>query len=577
MADVADYLYYFMDTNDWGSPARLNGTVFAGANGTFNGDIAVGVYEYVRWDGTNLFLTPPPPLPSGKNGYDWFFETDSVVGFDYHRAEVDSGRPDIVSFSYWNLTAALDSVHVPVIDEWVYFHDWEAPIPGITEPVEDWNNLDGSEGIGHAVTGVGYYVGLDPDGAGPLPSADWIVCHDNIASTEKNVAVPFDPAVWKQTVRVAPGWQLIHYPGVYCPSVPDVDQPPAGSWSCATANYCAPVSAVNITGYWDSVVGYSNAVGVNAGFSPDTVADYLGYFMATNGNATANCGHTSRLNASGSGTYTTDIAPGLLDYVCWDSGHQLPPAPPPGLPASKTGYTWSTALDTTGGFAAYTAEIDKCLPPVVVFNYWNPQYAGLWFLDTASQDTMHLYHQGPPVANAQANSQEAPEEAWPCVLNPDSCDRATLRGHAVTGVGYAAAFDPDGTGPIASADWIICHDNWQSTRRNVMIEWTAWNATIAVDPTLPVHTTRCHCDRLRPLRAAVHSTPRGLVVVFASATPGTVRATLCDVAGRTVKELCARSSDSRILIPVHAVPPGVYSLRLSAPSGTRVNTVAVVR
>jgi hypothetical protein len=49
------------------------------------------------------------------------------------------------------------------------------------------------------------------------------------------------------------------------PNVPDVQQPPTGSLGNPTDNACAPVSAVNITQYWDVVMGHPNASNVNAG------------------------------------------------------------------------------------------------------------------------------------------------------------------------------------------------------------------------------------------------------------------------------------------------------------------------
>ncbi len=201
-ATVADYLFYFMDTDDWGSPSRMNGTVMSPAPGTYNGDIAVGVLEFARWDSVSLFTTPPPSLPAGKLGYDWITGVDSSVGFNWHAAEIDSGRPDIVSFGYWNplpsgFMAPDDSTGEPI-----EFYTWGEEVSESHDPPETYNGLDGSEGIGHAVSGVGYLRAADPDGPGPLPTTDWIICHDNWMITGINVAIPW--AHWKQTVSVEP-------------------------------------------------------------------------------------------------------------------------------------------------------------------------------------------------------------------------------------------------------------------------------------------------------------------------------------------------------------------------------------
>lgn len=104
------------------------------------------------------------------------------------------------------------------------------------------------------------------------------------------------------------------------PNVPDLQQPIAGSIGNPVNNACAPVSAANITLYWDSVYHHSNAFMVNDNTPPNAIADYLFYFMDTN-----NWGSPSRANGTGipfaasKGTYNIDIQPGFYEYVKWDS------------------------------------------------------------------------------------------------------------------------------------------------------------------------------------------------------------------------------------------------------------------
>jgi hypothetical protein len=73
----------------------------------------------------------------------------------------------------------------------IYFHDWGSTVTGSSDPEheEDWNFAPGEEGIGHAVTGVGYFRNIDPDNGGPLPYGDYIVVHDNWYDTPENVAI----------------------------------------------------------------------------------------------------------------------------------------------------------------------------------------------------------------------------------------------------------------------------------------------------------------------------------------------------------------------------------------------------
>jgi hypothetical protein len=246
--------------------------------------------------------------------------------------------------------------------------------------------------------------------------------------------------------------QPLPFTGIYCPQIPDNNQPPAGLWGCWVDNYCNPVSMVNITEYWDVVVGHPNAVGVNAGLPPPEVADYIGYYMATNGIANSQCGSPTRMNPNFPGTWPIDTEIGGFEYVRWDAANPFPPLPPPGLPPGKVGYLWTPFADFASGFPYYQSQIDSCLPPIVIFYYWNPLPTGVQLVDSLSGDIMDLFLQGPPIHNSGENNPENPEEYWPCAFDPDSCPDPELIGHAVTGVGYAANFDPDGPGPLPFTD-----------------------------------------------------------------------------------------------------------------------------
>ncbi len=293
---VVDYLYYFMDTDNWGSPARLNGTSaqYPPALGTYNVDIMPGFYEYVRWDATHPFTTPPPALPPGKNGYDWLFTTDYAAGFPYHVAEIDSGRPDIVCFQYWNPMPTGVVINEPGFGP-VDFFIWGPPRSSSMppEPIENWNFNSGPEGIGHAVTGVGYYSNFDPDGAGPLPQTDWIVCHDNWPTTPVNVAIPW--ANWKATVTANPGiieepdslyWKDFNGPQLPGGYMPDFDQMQDFNGDSLTEiAYCGPVAVAN--SFWWFQGKYPNRTIIDPLFYPQNPLGFielLAVLMKTNRN-----------------------------------------------------------------------------------------------------------------------------------------------------------------------------------------------------------------------------------------------------------------------------------------------------
>ena len=203
---AADYLYYFMDTDNWGSPTRMNGTAYPPAVGTYNNDILPGFLELVRWDAAHPFLTPPPNLPTAKLGFDWIFNADSLIGYGPHVAAINAGKPDIVCFKYWNPLPTGVFVNDPSGAR-IDFFQWGNQIQDWPNPVEHWNLNYFGEGIGHAVTGVGYFSNYDPDGPGPLPLTNWIVCHDNWQGTPTNVAIPWQN--WSFSVYADPGFSQI--------------------------------------------------------------------------------------------------------------------------------------------------------------------------------------------------------------------------------------------------------------------------------------------------------------------------------------------------------------------------------
>lgn len=267
--------------------------------------------------------------------------------------------------------------------------------------------------------------------------------------------------------------------GVYLSGVPDANQPPDTTLGGAQDNYCAPMSAINITGYWDTVFGHANAAGVNMGFTLKKAAKYMGYFMGTNGQ-----GSPARWNNPMSplpGTYPVDQDTGFCEYVRWDAAN-LFTTPPPTLPPSKRGYYWKfTYTDVTlpgvsvsDGFNFCTTEIDSGRPVKIDFSYWNPVPVGISYVDAVSGDTIFFYEWGDSVDYSDHPDHE---EDWNWELGQEGI------GHAVTGVGYFRTYDPDGAGgPLLPDDYIIVHDNWTDTAENVAIPFAYWNAAIAADP-----------------------------------------------------------------------------------------------
>jgi hypothetical protein len=259
--------------------------------------------------------------------------------------------------------------------------------------------------------------------------------------------------------------------GVLIANVPDTNQPPTNTLPTPNpTNFCAPIAMSNILEYWDDVANHANAQNVTAGLIPETVAEYLGWFMDTN-----NAGSAARANPGLPGTYDVDIAPGTLDFVRWDANYTPPPpgTPPFALPAGKLGYNWSVLkvcdISYNNTLNLYKIEINSGRPLVVSFDFWNPVDKGINYTDPQTGETINVFVWGDSISHSLPGN---PDETW------TSYDI----GHAVTGVGYILNWDPDGAGPITSADWVIVHDNWATTPENVAIPWQYWMCLFPVSP-----------------------------------------------------------------------------------------------
>jgi hypothetical protein len=127
---------------------------------------------------------------------------DPASSFNEVQFEINRNHTLILSFKHWNIAAAavggLPTVNTNM--EAGYggsYYTWDSPPSPGSPNAEDeqWNLSNTSTNLGHAVTAVGYIPAgdlLDPSQALQMPPTDWVVVHDNWASTPRNVIVPFD-------------------------------------------------------------------------------------------------------------------------------------------------------------------------------------------------------------------------------------------------------------------------------------------------------------------------------------------------------------------------------------------------
>jgi hypothetical protein len=265
----------------------------------------------------------------------------------------------------------------------------------------------------------------------------------------------------------------------YLRDVPDYSQPPMATLPSTTniSNYCAPFAALNIMEYWDRIMFHPYAKDLTAGIPGEEVAEYVGWFMDTNDN-----GDSIRWNGtafpSASGTYNVDQELGVMDYISFDSNNLN--GFPYLVPPLKKGYFWVVMPDYAPIFPMYVDQIDLGNPVKVDFLYWNIHPTGFYFYDSLfAADTIHFYAWGDPVPTSGIENESDPPEQWN--LEPGEAGI----GHAVTGVGYFMSYVPLAS-PDPPMDFLVVHDNWANTPKNLAIPWQNLSAMLSfILPTVP--------------------------------------------------------------------------------------------
>jgi hypothetical protein len=218
---VATDIGWYMDTNNLGA-AVGNGN--DGHMGTYIKDMHIGLANYLNtrsagWMAktqgrinTNVAYTTDP------NNYPAVMHPNPAAAFGEIVQEINANRTAIVSWTYWKLLPSAQTLNPAGQGEsnnGGTFYTWNTPptMPGFDPDGqgEYWNNNYYGDGLGHAVTAVGYIVAGDVDDKGPalgLGPTDWVIVHDNWGSTVRNVIVPFDSPAgfnrWAATTTAVP-------------------------------------------------------------------------------------------------------------------------------------------------------------------------------------------------------------------------------------------------------------------------------------------------------------------------------------------------------------------------------------
>jgi hypothetical protein len=203
-----------MDTNRGMLGGGGGGGYFFGDGahaGTFVKNIHVGLANYLNslyscldtnnasgwWDtGTEGIAFAGGLNPTGGVAQIQPNESHAFAEVEY---EINRDHTLIISFLHWNVLAAgaadlaTDSTNSEAQFGGSYYTN-STPTGSSNAEDEDWNEYNGDYGLGHAVTAVGYIPAndvLDPGMSLGLGPTDWVIVHDNWASTPRNVIVPY--------------------------------------------------------------------------------------------------------------------------------------------------------------------------------------------------------------------------------------------------------------------------------------------------------------------------------------------------------------------------------------------------
>lgn len=274
----------------------------------------------------------------------------------------------------------------------------------------------------------------------------------------------YGDSAWSNTVNI-----LIYAPKMIS-GVPDLNQPPTNTTGMPHANnFCAPIASMNVFEYWED---NGSAPNINDGLAGITASEYLGFFMDTN-----DFGSDSRSNQGLPGTVIIDMAAGISEYAKWEGSvpsmyKMLVPNNP--MPRKTSYPNWNSKTITADDISSaeawtqYKTEINNGNPPILTFNYWNPNPLNMSLAEA------QLHNWGRAISSSSAAIYDAPSEEWSWSGSPDS-----WLGHAVTGIGYIEDYDPDGLG---AKDWAIVHDNWSATPKVIGIPWANWMALTTSAP-----------------------------------------------------------------------------------------------
>ena len=181
------------------------------------------------------------------------------------------------------------------------------------------------------------------------------------------------------------------------------------------------------------------------------------------------------------GTYVKDIDTGLANYLnslyssvytnnasgWWNTGTETKFF---ASGVDPTGVAAHTLANEFSAFNEVKYEINRNHTLIISFKHWSVAAMGSAIPSDGTNTeavlggSFYYFETSPGSSNAE-------DEEW----NMD--DGPLNLGHAVTAVGYIPANDV--LDPVGGTDWVIVHDNWVSTPRNVIVPFDYANNWVA--------------------------------------------------------------------------------------------------
>jgi len=235
---------WYMDTNhsiplDPPAVGFMGGYWFANGPhaGTYLKDIHVGLQNYLnsRYSASGvgwLTGTAGRAYAVGDDATGGVAQTlwSSDVAFNQVKTEISHNHTLLLSYKYWK-PVATGFTDIPAVGQSTesdyggtyYVLDSNPPGPNdLNEEDEQWTFDEGDTSLGHVVTAVGYIPAGDPLDPGlnlqpPYLAAptDWVIVHDNWASTPRNVIIPYDWAfTWTANTIAVPDPGMLQVTGL---------------------------------------------------------------------------------------------------------------------------------------------------------------------------------------------------------------------------------------------------------------------------------------------------------------------------------------------------------------------------